>query len=66
MDILRRLFERKQKTAKKMVSKGRPKINIDINEIMKLKRENKFNRKIARNLKVIESTIRKRLKDVEN
>ena len=49
-----------------MVSKGRPKINIDINEIMKLKRENKSNREIERILKVIESTIRKRLKDVEN
>lgn len=49
-----------------MVSKGQPKINIDINEIMKLKRENKSNREIERILKVSESTIRKRLKDVEN
>lgn len=45
--------------------KGKEKIELDIDLILKLKEEKVSNRKIAKQLKVSEGTIRNRLKELE-
>lgn len=45
--------------------KGKDKIELDIDLILKLKEEKVSNRKIAKQLKVSEGTIRNRLKELE-
>lgn len=45
--------------------KGKDKIELDIDLILKLKEEKISNRKIAKQLKVSEGTIRNRLKELE-